>query len=40
LKEFRTVNLLRKEDLEEALMSCASFGEAMHVLKPLILAYI
>jgi hypothetical protein len=40
LKEFRTVNLLRKEDLEEALMSCESFGEAMLVLKPLILAYI
>jgi hypothetical protein len=40
LKEFRTVNLLRKEDLEEALMSCASFGEAMQVIKPLVLAYI
>jgi len=40
LKEFRTVNLLRKEDLEEALMSCASFGEAMQIIKPLILAYI
>ena len=31
---------LSEEDLEEALMSCESFGEAMLVLKPLILAYI
>ena len=40
LKEFRTVNLIKKEDLEEPLMNCRSFGEAIQVIKPLILSYI
>lgn len=39
LQEFRTVTLMKKEDLEEPLMNCRSFGEAVQVLKPLILSY-
>lgn len=40
LKEFRTVNLIKKEDLEEPLMNCRNFAEAIQVIKPLILSYI
>ena len=40
LKEFRTVTLIKKENLVKPLMDCKSYADMIKAVKPLIIAYL
>lgn len=40
LREFRSVTLLKKEDLALALVNCSSVADCLQIVRPLLLSYI